>query len=227
MNLTADQAKIVLASDATNVTEHEKRLLQKVVDKKPLSDAERGKLEGVMAKANSDQLRIRTAASAGKAEARKTKSTIAIGTKDFAIAARRRLVLELRMRHPAPSISAIAEELKVNRDTIWRDICALRKEHAEVLDGRANMELLGQTLAQYDILHGKSMALAEQFSGPNAKATLLRTAGAALDSKTRLMADTGVIRRAPVKTEHSATGPMLTAFIQLLGAVDGAAKEKL
>jgi predicted ArsR family transcriptional regulator len=228
LKLTPREAKTILNANQSNMDSRAKRILQKVVDKRPLSDDEIGELEGIVV--------IETLV-ARVAENLEVPPEIAIGTATTIKCAmnkserelqiiearnRRKIVVELRAQHPPVPIREIAKRLGVNADTICEDLKKLRKQHEKVLDGVDTLKILGQTVEQYDIMHGKALAWADAFSSPMAKAALLRTAISALDSKSRLMAETGIIHKVPQRQEilvaHADAGTVRERVAKLIRA---------
>ncbi len=231
--LTAPEAATILKANAKNIDTASKRILQKVVDKRPLSEDEIGELEGIVAGAE-----LESAAAKGLLEPGEggevLSTTEQIDGKTFPdnnsqermieIQDRRRQVLAMRLQHPPVPIRKIAKYFGVANDTICRDLKNLKKEHGRILNGETTLEMLGQTVAQYDLLHGKALQLVDSFSSPMAKAALLRTAISALDSKSRLMGETGVIHRVPERQEilvaHADAGTVRDRVAKLMRAMD-------
>lgn len=246
ITLKANEAATILAANVKNIDSRSKRILQKVVDKKPLSDEEVGELEGIVANAkvyqdlndvgpevSESEIRQVAAGETELSSAIETRSLRAIMKEgeeaieahEYAVTqrkARRRLVMELRMQHPPMPSRQIAEKLKVNRSTILNDIKMIKREHEKVLDTSRTIELLGNTAEQYDVISGKAMTLADQYTNPMAKAALLRTALAAMDSKSRLMMETGIIHRVPERQEilvaHADAGTVRDRVAKLIHA---------
>ncbi len=203
MKLSAEEASVILRSNEKNVDAITKRLLQKVVDKKTLSEEEIGELEGIVA---NETLRkthqaMALAPDADTPDAIVTRTNFKKMERDVSVQARRRIIVELRTQQPPVPIRQIAERLNIATDTVCKDIAAIREQNREILDGSKTLEILGQTCTQFDILYGKAMTLMEQYSGPMAKAAFLRTAISALDSKAKLMGETGIIHRVPERLE--------------------------
>lgn len=112
---------------------------------------------------------------------------------DFARAARRRMVLELRCQWPPLGIRQIAEQLGISRNVVWDDLQALKQVHSDMLDGRDTAEIVGRTLDQWDIIIGKAMKGVETYSSPLHKAAMLRTASRGLEMKMKLLEQTGLM----------------------------------
>jgi len=206
-----------------------KKILQKVVDKKRLSENEVGDLEGIIA--NEKLNRCLNTGDMPTATARTSKAPLAVKKTrmafrkiddEIAVFDRRRQVMEYRMQHPPMTVRAIAAKMEISVPTVLNDMQAIRDRHNRILDTRHTMRLLGQTVEQYDILHGKALALADSFTSPMAKAALLRTAISALDSKSRLMGETGVIHRVPERQEilvaHTNVGSVKERVARLIRA---------
>jgi hypothetical protein len=202
--LDPEAAAVILRTNENNVDAATKRLLQKVVDKRPLSEEEIGELEGIQANHQLlEEAKTKDIEPAGdQTAAVATRFNFKKAERDLAVQSRRRLVLELRTQHPPVTIREIARRLEISTDTVQKDIDAIKETHAKVLDGALTLHILGQTCEQYDILYGKAMALAEKFTSPMAKAAFIRTAISALDSKSRLMGETGIIHKVPERHEH-------------------------
>ena len=232
LKLKPSEAATILAANAKNMDNRSKRILQKVVDKNPLSDEEIGELEGLVAAGRlAAKLEDGSLSVTEEEEETIPLSSDLIPSKMVlrermarraAIEDRRRIVLELRCQHPPVSQVEIARRLKVNRTTIINDIQRIREKQEKTIDHSTSLRLLGQTVDQYDILHGKAMALVDQYSSPMAKAALLRTAISALDSKTRVMGDTGMIVRVPERQEilvaHADAGTVKERVAKLIQA---------
>lgn len=203
ITLKAEEAAVILRTNEANVDATTKRLLQKVVDKRPLSEEEIGELEGIVANQQLLQEHKDSALAEGAdtPDAKVTRHNFKRAERDLAVQSRRQTILEMRTQHPPVPIRAIAERLGISTDTVCKDIDAIRERHSKILDGTMSVALLGQTCQQYDVLYGKAMALAEKYTGAQAKAAFMRTAISALDAKGRLMADTGVIQRVPERHE--------------------------
>lgn len=228
LSLKPGEARTILTADRANMDGRSKRILQKVVDKRPLSDDEVGELEGIVAgdkmmqRALGDRLEP-TDQSERTLEVIDDAIRLNNERSEQAIERnnRRQVVLEMRMQHPPMAIRAIAKQLGVTTDTIMRDIKANRAKQAKILDV-SNTQLLGQTLSQYDIIHGTAMALVGSYSSPMAKAALLRTALSALDGKTKVMGETGVIHRVPERSEilvaHADRGTVRDRVAKLIHA---------
>ena len=233
LKLKPSEAATILAANAKNMDNRSKRILQKVVDKNPLSDEEIGELEGLVA---AGWLAAKLEDGSLSVTDEEEEETIPLSSdilpskmimrermsRRAALEDRRRIVLELRCQHPPVSQVEIARRLKVNRTTIINDIQRIREKQEKTIDHSTSLRLLGQTVDQYDILHGKAMALVDQYSSPMAKAALLRTAISALDSKTRVMGDTGMIVRVPERQEilvaHADAGTVKERVAKLIHA---------
>lgn len=224
IQLKPEEAAVILRTDEKNVDAQTKRLLQKVVDKRPLSEEELGALEGIVA---NEMLRKKYQAHAlqpgeDTPDAKKTRNTFRAIEQDIVQAARRRVVFELRNQHPPFTVREIADKMGIATDTVIRDLRAIRDQHNKVLDGSATIRILGHTCEQYDVLHGKAMALAELYTSPMAKAAFLRTAISALDSKAKLMGETGIIHRVPERQEilvaHADAGTVRDRVARLVHA---------
>jgi DNA-binding Lrp family transcriptional regulator len=219
LKLTANEAATILKANLGNIDHASKRILQKVVDKRTLSDDEIGTLEGIVA-------------NQGASDAEKNYALVPAGTKKLtefetseiklADIDRQKLVAELRRQHPPVPMREIATRLGVGLDRVFRDVKAIEKRNSAILNAEHSIQILGETVAQYDVLHGKCMALADKFTSPMAKSALLRTAISALDSKTRLMGETGIIHRVPERQEmlvvHADAGTVRSRVAALMRA---------
>jgi hypothetical protein len=217
IELTAAQARTVLKANRANIPKHTAALLSKVARNKPLTDRERGLLEGVIVNAERKRREGQngTKRRAGADRMGRTE-------RDFAVAVRRRRVLECRMR--MLPVRDIAAELGIDKKTVCADLKALEKEFAAFAPTE-NRALLAQQIAQMDILIGENTAMAAKFTAPSAKAAFLRNAAQAMQDKTRLLENVGVIKVVP-KVIHAAgpnDGPIpieTTAKIVLLPALE-------
>ena len=225
LKLTPTEAATILKANLNNIDHASKRILQKVVDKRTLSDDEVGTLEGIIA---NDRVMGR-----GRREAREEneslmpEGTLALATtriseqKQEALD-RQKVVAEWRRQHPPVPIREIAKRLGVHTDTVQTDIKAIRAQNQRILSAELSVQILGETVSQYDVLHGKCMVLADLFTSPMAKAALLRTAISALDSKAKLMAETGIIHRVPERQEilvaHANAGTVKSRVAALMKA---------
>lgn len=213
VKLTAREARTVLKANAANIPEHTKAILRKVAANRPLSDRERGLLEGVIVNA---ERKRRPDKNGTKAERMSRRE------KDFAKAVRRRRVLECRLRNM--TIREIADELACDPKTVLKDLDTLEAEFAAFAPAE-NKAILAEQLANMDILIRENTTLAAKFSAPSAKAAFLRNAAQAQAEKNRLLESVGVIKVAP-KVIHAA-GPDggaipvdMTAKIVLLPALE-------
>ena len=224
LKLTANEAATILKANTLNIDHASKRILQKVVDKRTLSEDEVGILEGIIA--NDDlKLAMRSKTDLCDVQDGTTKLTkMQLSEKRQIAIDRQKIVAELRNQHPPVTIRDIAERLGVHTDTIQADMRAIREQNSRVLSAELSVQILGETVAQYDVLHGKCMALADKFSSPMAKSALLRTAISALDSKSRLMGETGIIHRVPERQEilvaHADAGTVRSRVAKLIRAQD-------
>jgi hypothetical protein len=201
--LSPEEAAVILRTNESNVDAMTKRLLQKVVDKRALSEEELGELEGITANHQLALAAKEHVLETGEdtPHALATRKAYKNAERDLAVQARRRMVLELRTQQPPMSIRDIAKRLDCATDTVTKDLQALKENHGKILDSSFTLKILGQTVEQYDILYGKAMALGDHYSSPMAKAAFLRTAISALDSKSKLMGETGIIHRVPERQE--------------------------
>lgn len=219
------EARVILDTDAKNFDATTKRLLQKVVDKRPLSEEEKGELEGIMAAHKLHEDVTSLSKDRGDGEGNGMPEPMAAGQvarkidqrlnhkwtdpvrlyqaaeENEELWDRRRVVMEMRSQHPPVSLNKIAEKLGIDHATVRRDILQSRRRYASVLGQKFTLQMLGRTVDQYDVILGRAMSMIDQFSSPMAKAAFLRTAVSALDSKTRLMTETGIIQRVPERTE--------------------------
>lgn len=227
LKLKPSEAKVILAANVKNMDSRSKRILQKVVDKSPLSDDEIGELEGIVAAGRLElQLlegKLEDKGSESAAELRNTFEHIEANMERRAkILDRRRIVMEWRCQHPPVPIKEICKRLNVCIDTVMNDIKRIKESHERAIDASTSIRILGQTVEQYDVLHGKAMHLVDQYSSPMAKAALLRTAISALDSKARLMGETGIIHRVPERQEilvaHADAGTVKERVAKLIHA---------
>ena len=229
LKLQREEAEVILRTNEKNVDATTKRLLQKVVDKRPLSEEEIGEIEGIVINA-----KLQVAVATGtfqtddqappdpESEASLIANQKRQEVKDR-IAARRQIVFEMRCQHPPVTVRDICKRLSISMDTCMSDIAAIKKEHATVLSQTdENLTKLGGTVAQYDLIYRKAMTLGDQFTAPMAKAAFLRTAISALDSKARLMGDTGIIQRVPERQEilvaHADAGTVRERAAKLMAA---------
>jgi predicted transcriptional regulator len=187
VNLTAAQARTVLKANIAAIPDHTRALLRKVAANKPLTDRERGMLEGVIANA---EVKAR-----GRQFQTKPGERVSRREKDFMKALRRRRVLEARMRNLG--IREIAQELGCDKNTVLSDLRALEDEFAAFAPTE-NRALLAQHIAELDVMIRENNALAARFTAPSAKAAFLRNAQQAMDQKQRLLENCGVIKKVPV-----------------------------
>ncbi len=221
LKISPEEAKVILRTNEKNVDASTKRLLQKVVDKRPMSEEEIGELEGIIVNAQlvgqHNHALNNIAAETDNKLAKLTRRELEISIEN-----RRRIIAELRSQQPPLSVRKIAEKLDVTTATVMNDINAIRAQHERIMDSSKTLEMLGQTVNQYDILHGKAMALCDSFSSPMAKAAFLRTAISALDSKSKLMGETGIIHRVPERQEilvaHADAGTVRQRIEKLIRA---------
>ena len=205
--LTPEEATTVLAANAKNLPDDVTAALRQVASGQPLETKQREILESIVAEGKAKQNATATAREADPKD-RPEKKIGRNGKKrerDLAVHARRLLILDMRFRHPPVPMRQIAKDLNISTNTVVADMNAIRRDNAELLSGNAGRDLLGETLARYELIAGKAMTMAEDHKGTNAKARFLRTATDALEAKTRLALDAGVIRKAPTKIE--ASGP--------------------
>lgn len=213
VKLTAREARTVLKANAANIPEHTKAILRKVAANRPLTDRERGLLEGVIVNAER-KARGRQNQTEGGRTSR--------AERDFGKAIRRRRVLECRMRNL--DIREIAEEVGCDKNTVLKDLRALEAEFA-AFNPAENRAILAEQIANMDTLIRENTALAAKFTAPSAKAAFLRNAAQAQAEKNRLLESVGVIKVAP-KQIHAAGpdgGPIpieATAKIVLLPALE-------
>lgn len=213
LKLTASEARIALKANRANIPKHTAALLSKIARNKPLTDRERGMLEGVIVNA---ERKARGGTKADEPESR--------AERNFARAARRRRVLECRMRNL--DIRQIAEEVGCDKNTVLKDLRALEAEFA-AFNPAENRAMLAEAIAAQDILIRENAALAAKFSAPSAKAAFLRNAAAAQAEKNRLLEAVGVIKVVPkqIRAAGPDDGPIpveATAKIVLLPALEEA-----
>ena len=202
-NLTPADAKTIIKADDSNAVKREAEIVERVAQGRALTAETRGELEGTILNAEMAQISTTTATSK---DAGKHRSPGKHAARDLAIAARRQLVLEARTHYPPFTIRQIAERLKIAVQTVMRDIAALREQNAHILDGSANAEILGRAFMQLDILYGKAISQAENYTSPTSKAQFQRNAAQALEAKIKLMLDTGVLKKAPDRQEVTVKG---------------------
>lgn len=231
LKLQRAEAEVILRTNEKNVDATTKRLLQKVVDKRPLSEEEIGEIEGIVANANlqvqiasgefaedpPDQAPPDKESEVELEELRKREA------KKEKIVARRQLVFEMRCQHPPVTVREICKRLSISMDTCMKDIQAIKLTHAQILSETGeNLAKLGGTVAQYDLIFRKAMTLSDSYTSPMAKAAMMRTALTALDGKTRLMGDTGIILRVPERQEilvaHADAGTVRERAAKLMQA---------
>jgi hypothetical protein len=200
--------RTVLATDDKNRLQTDKSLVEKVAEGRALSEDERGQIETRIADETVKQSVTEVVTAARKGGRRKgQKCGNGRGAAhDLAIQARRRLVFQHRSHHPATPVRKIAKLLGCAVVTVMKDIQALRVQHAEVFSPLANIDMVGKTLEQYDILAGTSLRLAEAYTTPHNKSVMFRAATQALVAKTNLMLDTGIISKAALRHQHSGPG---------------------
>lgn len=229
LKLQRDEAEVILRTNEKNIDATTKRLLQKVVDKRPLSEEEIGEIEGIIANA---KLQVQIASGefaddpqvpADPDSERTLLANQKRQEKREKIIARRQLVFEMRCQHPPVTVREICRRLSISMDTCMSDIAAIKAEHSKVLSETGeNLAKLGGTVAQYDLIYRKAMSLGDSYTSPMAKAAFLRTAISALDSKSRLMGDTGIIQRVPERQEilvaHADAGTVRERAAKLLEA---------
>ncbi len=199
--LTPADAQVVLQADTANAAKPNKALVEKVAEGRGLTPTERDDLEGTIANAQVVQLTASIAETStkfapGKHQHKRTRE------KDLAVASRRQLIMEYRSQHPPIQIRDIAKRLGISPATVMKDIAALRIRHSQFMEGMDGMEIIGRTLDQYDMLAGKQQALAESYTSPKAKAAMLKNVQSCLEAKANLMADVGLIRRAPARIDN-------------------------
>lgn len=230
LKLQREEAEVILRTNEKNVDATTKRLLQKVVDKRPLSEEEIGEIEGIIANA---KLQVSIATGTFEDESAQlppdARSEIELrdklkrDEKRDRILARRQIIFEMRCQHPPVTVREICKRLSISMDTCMKDIAAIKDTHAKIMsETDENLTKLGGTIAQYDLIYRKAMTLADNYTSPMAKAAMLRTCLSALDSKSRLMGDTGIILRVPERQEilvaHADAGTVRERAAKLMAA---------
>jgi hypothetical protein len=231
LKLQRAEAEVILRTNEKNIDATTKRLLQKVVDKRPLSEEEIGEIEGIVANAQL-QVQINTGdfqddpvdqAPPDKESEAELEAVRKREAKKERVIARRQLVFEMRCQHPPVTVREICKRLSISMDTCMSDIQAIKLTHQQVLSETGeNLAKLGGTVAQYDLIFRKAMTLSDAYTSPMAKAAMMRTALTALDGKTRLMGDTGIILRVPERQEilvaHADAGTVRERAAKLMQA---------
>ena len=125
---------------------------------------------------------------------------------------RRAKVWELLVR--GVSQTTIAEMLGVHRNTVANDVKELRKNHREDVKDADVHDELGDTVAKYDEIFKYAMAEYSTADKPRERAQFMDKALAALDKKTRLMVETGVLPKAA----QEITGKMVIEGVEITKA---------
>lgn len=191
--MNPEDARTVLDADDAN-RRSSKRVVQKAAEKKPLSKRERSELEGV---ATPKPLPPKAP------EQPKKRGNGRSAEKDLAVIARRRRVYRMRMEHPPVPIREIANLLDVDTKTVMSDLKALRASFAKADIARENIEALGKSIAELEILAGEALADMKRYTAAGDRAMLARTALAALKERNQILMDVGIITKVPDKIELS------------------------
>lgn len=110
------------------------------------------------------------------------------------IADRRKTVWEMLVRG-IPQV-VIASTLNVHRNTIANDVKELRKQHREQVKDTDVHETLGDSVAKFDEIFKYAMHEYSTADKSREKAQFLEKAISAMDKKTRLLVETGVLPKA-------------------------------
>ena len=108
---------------------------------------------------------------------------------------RRMEVFRLQMR--GVSQAAMAKVLQVNRNTIIRDVRWLKDHVRELALDADKFGEVGNAMKFYEEIEREAMFQYHEVDAPHAKNNLLMTAITAREKKVRLMADMGIIDKAP------------------------------
>lgn len=107
---------------------------------------------------------------------------------------RRRVVWDLYLQGVPQQ--TIAETYGVHRNTIANDVKVLKKRHRDEVDNCEAKTEIGDLVAKYDHIFTLSMRDYQQAQTETAKNNMLSRAMAALEKKSKLLTETGVIPKA-------------------------------
>jgi hypothetical protein len=128
------------------------------------------------------------------------------------IADRRKTVWEMLVMG-VPQVT-IAKTLNVHRNTITNDVRELRKLHREEVKDTDVHETLGDAVAKFDEIFKYAMQEYSTADKAREKAQFLEKAIAAMDKKTRLLVETGVLPKAA----QEITGKMIVEGVDVTKA---------
>lgn len=129
-----------------------------------------------------------------------------------AIAERRETVWEMLVRG-VPQV-VIAKTLNVHRNTIANDVKELRRTHRKEVKDNDVHETLGDSVAKFDEIFKYAMQEYSTVEKPREKAQFLEKALSAMDKKTRLLVETGVLPKAA----QEITGKMVVEGVDITKA---------
>ena len=128
------------------------------------------------------------------------------------IAERRDTVWEMLVRG-VPQV-VIAKTLNVHRNTIANDVRELRRTHREDVADNDVHDTLGDAVAKFDEIFKYAMQEYSTVEKPREKAQFLEKALSAMDKKTRLLVETGILPKAA----QEITGKMIVEGVDITKA---------
>jgi len=128
------------------------------------------------------------------------------------IAERRAAVWEMVVRGVPQAV--IAKTLNVHRNTVVTDVKELRKMHRKAVKDSDVHDTLGDSVAKFDEIFKYSMQEFSTAEKAREKAQFLEKAIAAMDKKTRLLVETGVLPKAA----QEITGKMVVEGVDVTKA---------
>ena len=201
--LTPQEAGTVLAAAAKLEPDQITAAVRQVAAGQPITVEQRENLETIAQSGQSGQIvtaTIKTAKDHPGTDQQPLGRRARQRERDFAVTARRQLILEMRFRHPPVTIRDIGKKLGISTTTVMLDLKAIRTSNAKLLNCPDGRDLLAETLAKFELIAAKCMTLADSHAGTQAKTGFIRAATTALEAKNKLMLDAGIIERAPART---------------------------
>jgi len=125
---------------------------------------------------------------------------------------RRSAVWEMLVRGVSQTI--IAKTMNVHRNTIFNDVKELRRIHRHGVKDNDVHETLGDAVAKFDEIFKYAMQEYSTAEKSREKAQFLEKAIAAMDKKTRLLVETGVLPKAA----QEITGKMIVEGVDITKA---------